>query len=852
MSALSVKIRASFSNRPLYGIIVLIIFSISLAFRISLPYENIFTGDWVKFVLNDPWYHIRLVENLVQNFPHLITFDPFTFYPYGQEVPFAPFFDLLLGFVIWVIGLGSPTQNVIETVGAYFPAILGALVVIPVYFIGRELFNRNVGLLSAALIAVLPGQFLFRSWLGFTDHHVAEVLFSTIAALFLILALKSAKKKETSLSHVRGRDWGNLKNPLIYSLLAGLALGIYLISWSGGLLFVLIILTYIVIQYIINHLIGRSTDYLCVIGIPMFLIASIMVIPFLNLLESSNLIIVALIVGVLTPVVLTGISRLMAYKNIKRAYYPLALAGLGILGIVFLYIIDPSLYEAAVHKIGQIFVPSGAAQTIGEVQPMLSIDGFANMIYFFTTGIIFALIALSFLIYACIKKRRCESTILFLVIWCLMMLLAMLGQNRFAYYFAVNVALLSGYVCWNILQWSWIYFREALPEREKGKSKVTRESEPEARSVAAKYNVKQQAVAAFRFFIYDPKYGAVAAFRFFIYNPKYFERYREKKSKREIRNRMLESEPEEVSRIPSHFKAWHGMAGVSIMVFLVAFVPNIAVTMFDVRDTSVGINEAWYSSLVWMRENTPDPFENPDFYYEVYERPSSGESYNYPDSAYGVMNVWESGHWITRIARRIPNSNPFQSGTQQTSRYFVTQNESDANPILDRLESKYVITDWEMATVKFENISLWGGVSEVTYWDLYYEDPANGGQGFITLYYPEYYQSMSIRLYTFGGKAVVPLDSTFVVSYEERSQLLREDYKEITSIRSFATYDEAQEFLESQINPNYRIVGMDPFTSAVPLDELEHYRLVHQSDPEIHIKKKGEPLPWVKIFEYIP
>jgi len=294
------------------------------------------------------------------------------------------------------------------------------------------------------------------------------------------------------------------------------------------------------------------------------------------------------------------------------------------------------------------------------------------------------------------------------------------------------------------------------------------------------------------------------------------------------------------------------MAGVSIIVFLVAFVPNIGVIMFDVRDTSGGINEAWYSSLVWMRENTPDPFQNPDFYYEVYERPFSGESYDYPDSAYGVMNVWESGHWITRIAHRIPNSNPFQAGAGITSRYFVTQNEVAANRILDRLKSKYVIADSEMATVKFESISLWGGISEVTYWDLYYDDPANGGQGFLTLYYPEYYQSMCVRLYNFGGEAVVPLDSTFVVSYEERSQLLREGYKEITSIQSFATYDKAQEFLESQTNPNYRIVGRDPFTSPVPLDELEHYQLVHQSDPEVHIKKKGEPFPRVKIFEYIP
>ena len=463
------KIKARLSTRWIYSIILLIIFGISLALRVSLPYENVFMGDWVRFTTNDPWYHMRLVENLVQHFPHRIGFDPFTLYPYGQEVPFAPFFDLLLGFVIWVIGLGSPTQNVIETVGAYFPAILGALIVIPVYFIGRELFNRNVGLLSAALIAVLPGQFLFRSWLGFTDHHVAEVLFSTTAALFLILALKSAKEKETSFSHIRSREWDHLNKPLIYALLAGLALGIYFLSWIGALLFVLIILVYILIQYIIDHLRGKPTDYLCIIGVPMFLIVLIMVIPFSNSLIYWGQVISLLVVAALTLPVLSGVSRFMTHRTIKRAYYPLALAVLGLAGIALIYIIEPSLYHAAVARFRQVFFPSEIAQTIGEVQTMLSIDGFAKMIYFFTTGIIFALMTLGFLIYDGVKKRRCESTILFLVIWCLIMLAAMLGQERFAYYFAVNVALLAGYLCFIMLKRSLGYFREALTEGEEGK-----------------------------------------------------------------------------------------------------------------------------------------------------------------------------------------------------------------------------------------------------------------------------------------------------------------------------------------------------------------------------------------------
>ncbi|MDR9460073.1 MAG: STT3 domain-containing protein, partial [Dehalococcoidia bacterium] len=168
----------------LYGIALFIIFGIALTLRISLPYETIFTEDGVRFIGNDPWFYMRLVDNLAQTFPHRILFDPYAIFPGGSNIGIPPFFIMLLGSTIWVIGLGSPSEYIVETVGAYFPAILGAMVTIPVYFIGKELFNRNVGLLSAALIAILPGQFLLRSLLGFTDHHIAEVLFSTTAALF--------------------------------------------------------------------------------------------------------------------------------------------------------------------------------------------------------------------------------------------------------------------------------------------------------------------------------------------------------------------------------------------------------------------------------------------------------------------------------------------------------------------------------------------------------------------------------------------------------------------------------------------------------------------------------------------
>jgi dolichyl-diphosphooligosaccharide--protein glycosyltransferase len=214
------------------------------------------------------------------------------------------------------------------------------------------------------------------------------------------------------------------------------------------------------------------------------------------------------------------------------------------------------------------------------------------------------------------------------------------------------------------------------------------------------------------------------------------------------------------------------------------------------------------------------------------------------------MGSPDNGYWITRIAHRIPNANPSWIGAQKTGRFFTAQDESSAKEVLDELGSKYVIIDYEMATAKFGAFAIWAGEDESQFGEEYVVKTVDGEERLMMFLYPEYYRSMCSRLYNFGGEAVVPHNSTVVISYKETT-VLRVQFKEITSAQSFATYEEAQEYLESQIAPNYRIVGESPFISPVPLEALEHYQLVHRSDPEV-IEGSGDPLSYVKIFEYLP
>jgi len=796
------------SPKILSGILLALFFGVALYLRVYLPYDKIFVGEWIKFAGADAYYHMRLVDNLVHNFPHLATFDPYMIYPGGAGIGGIRFFDWLLASIIWVIGLGSPTEHTIDVVSVYFPAVLGALTVIPVYFIGKELFGRWAGVLSAALIAVMPGEFLGRSILGFTDHHVAETLFTTVTMLFLILAIKAASQRQLSFNHLRHRDWATITKPIIYSLLAGVFLGVYIFTFMGALLFVFIIFIYFVIQFIIDHLKHKSTDYLCFVGAIFFLVALIIS----CLISPGRFYLVALIIALLVPLVLSGVSRLMTGKKIKPAYYPLTLVGLGLAGLGLFYLINPTLLSSMLNTFG-IFFPRGTQLATIEAQPLLFPNGnFSLSVAWgnFTTGFFFSFISLGILVYLVVKRGNAEKSLL--LVWSLVILLATLGQRRFAYYFAVNVALLTGYLSWRVLELAG--FKELTAKAVKTLEKVKRGKA-------------------------KPKNGG-----FYI----------------------------TISQV--------NMALAVLIVFLVVFAP---IVLFPNPKTAPAIttasqvrfapSDAWVSSLSWLKENTPDPFGNPDFYYHLetsrkysslsglmgsFPNPSGDpdfyyhleQSYPYPESAYGVMAWWDYGYWITRIAHRIPNANPSQGTRAVTSvaSFFTAQDENSANEITQESGSSYIIVDFETATSKFWAIVLWAGKDQAEFFDIYYLPQETELVPYL-LYYPEYYRSLSSRLYNFDGKAVTP-ESTVVISHEEKPDGKGTLYKVVTSAEQFDSYEEAEAYLLSQESGNYKIVGANPFISPVPLEALEHYQLIHSSDEAVKYSETGM-VPAVKIFEYI-
>jgi dolichyl-diphosphooligosaccharide--protein glycosyltransferase len=586
------------------------------------PYGR-FVGDGrVLFSGNDAYYHYRQVSYTVRNWPWTMSGDAWTRFPYSTAADhFGTLYDQLIATAALVVGLGSPSQQTIGAVTVAAPAVFGALVALPVYYLGKRLSgSRAGGMFGVLVLALLPGTFLQRSTAGFADHHVAEVLFQALALGAFAYAVTVAERERPVYEQFLDGDWAGLRPTLRAGALAGVAFTLYVWAWPPGILLAAILALFLFVHLSADVLRGRSPEHVAIVTLVALAVTLLGALLKFDTLSpgttSISLLHVTLLVGVAAGTVfMAGLARAWERPELDAKLYPVVVGAVGLVGFLSLSVAAPSIYSLAVGNARRIllFSQSKGTLTIAEAQsvPLDSLGAFLYREY----GLAYAtaLGGFGYLLYSELREHAAQKVLV--LVYSVFVLLMALTQIRFNYYLVIPVAALNALLFGRVVD---AVGTPALTGR-----------------IGDVKGYQVLALAAVVLLVLGPLVPPLAA-----------------ASVQESRQ--------------TGAPAWVGPAGQATS-------PGSASVWADSAD--------WVANNTPDPGTYGDGGE-PMAYYGAVDRT---DDYQYPEGAYGVMSWWDYGHWITVMGERIPHANPFQQNARSASSFLQAQNESRANLVLDAL-----------------------------------------------------------------------------------------------------------------------------------------------------------------------
>jgi len=194
--------------------------ALSLLLR-ALPFANVFHAGQVVFAPADAMYHVRRSYYTFESWPHVLLSDPYVNYPDGAPVPWSPLPDVVAGTIAALFAQGEAG---FASILAWWPAFVGALGALPIYFLAREIAPRVVAVGAGCLYALLPISVSYGR-VGNPDHHVSA---AAVGACLLLVCVKLLAT-DTSAARLR---WLALALALVRATL--------LLTWHGSLLYLAI------------------------------------------------------------------------------------------------------------------------------------------------------------------------------------------------------------------------------------------------------------------------------------------------------------------------------------------------------------------------------------------------------------------------------------------------------------------------------------------------------------------------------------------------------------------------------------------------------------------------------------
>nr|WP_320160114.1 oligosaccharyl transferase, archaeosortase A system-associated [uncultured Methanoregula sp.] len=774
---------------------VLALFVVFALWLRILPLFTMGNTDVINHVaMDDPFYNLRQVEQIIAHFPQYGWFDAMTNYPTGTATYWGPLFPLIVS--ACCIITGAATRPEIISTALLVPPLMAAVTIVVMYFAGKCFGDWKTGLLAAGFTAIVSGQFFYRSYYGYLDHHIAEVLFSTIFCLFYSYAILSDRDASIDLKHI-----ARYKKTILLAFLAGLAYLAGLFVMPTMILFAMIVGIFTVIQVLVDFYRNRTSEYLLVINTIVFATAVIGLFlfgfkaPGLGLATYSAGHILAYAVLIAGTIVLYYLARFFTGK--KPVLFPASIVGIAIAVIAVIALAAPDLFAFLVNNLNAFFGQEAVTDTVLEARGW-SIDYAWQA---FSYGLLLFIGGAVVMLYQNIRNEHPHQV--FALVWSVVMFYSTCQHVRYEYYLGINIALLAAVCVSFVITRSEPGIQGLLKGSDSGNS-------PAETSAAEKT---------------PPKSG--------------------KSSRKSSKKASRSTSPDYLVILPLIFT----------VVIAVLFVISSVSSSYTISSSrSLPLSPDWRESLEWMEKNTPatgvdylaiydqKTFRYPNTSYGVMSWWDYGHMITYIAKRIPNANPFQQG----------------VSGPNGAAAFFVSTSEDTSDKILDADGTRYVVTDYMMDWGKFGAMATWYNssaasepyVMEVLVPDQ--NDPTHRAN-IVFLNRDLYYQTMISRLHNFDGSMTKAANASYYIEYEDPS-VAGTSLPVVTNVLALNVTEAANKVREYNANApkgSHAIVLSPKMTQPIgDVAALRHYRLIHES-PNNSPDTNTADLKSVKVFEYV-
>ncbi|MFH0968251.1 MAG: oligosaccharyl transferase, archaeosortase A system-associated [Methanobacteriota archaeon] len=425
-------------------IAVIIIFALFGLWLRLLPMEQLTSGPIPKVLFMDPWYSMRQIEVIASNLPNYPWFDPMNGYPTGKVIDWGPLYPTFSALI--AVLFRATTRNDMMTVVSWIPPLLSLIMIPVLYHIGRKVSDRKTGVIAACLTSVIAGEYLYRSFFGYLDHHFMEVLFSTAFILFYICIINIIQSKNEQV------PWSS-PHLILYSVLAGLMYYLGMMNIPTIVLFAGIIGIFCFLHAIITRdersLKNLAFAHTIIFGlfILLFALTGIHEEGF-NLNQYTPIHILLALVLIIEPIFLYGVIH---YTHGRPAWYTNGLI-IGIPALLYLLTsgIAPTITQRISDGFTYFFFFSYKETFINEMQMW----DLTRAWHSFNIALVIMAIGIIITGYQVFKSY--DAVKICVLTWGIVILISTILHLRYEYYVAVIVVLFSA------IALAWMYDRISI------------------------------------------------------------------------------------------------------------------------------------------------------------------------------------------------------------------------------------------------------------------------------------------------------------------------------------------------------------------------------------------------------